>query len=273
MNIISSYLKEVAKYPLLNEDEERELFLRGKQGDVAAKEKFINSNLRLVIKIAKKYCGKAEVPFADLIQEGNYGLLKAYDKYEIDKGFKFSTYAVYWIKQSIILAIEKSRTVRIPKNVIDSLSCINKFCYEYKQKHTSDPSIAQIAAGTSLTESRIKLLLFCYAPNAISLESPLDEEEELTLGDIVPDTKVKDFLSLVEEEEKKKAIQKVLDTLSEKEKSVIIYRFGFNDSEPKTLLQTGELLGISKERVRQIENNALKKLRHPSRTKKLETYR
>lgn len=273
MDIISSYLKEVAEYPLLNEDEERELFLRGKQGDAAAREKFINSNLRLVIKIAKKYRGKAEVSFADLIQEGNYGLLKAYDKYEIDKGFKFSTYAVYWIKQSILLAIEKSRTVRIPKNVIDSLSYINKFCYEFKQQYATEPSIEQIAAKTGIAENRVRLLLFYYAPNSISLDSPLDDNEELTLGDTIPDARVKDFLSLAEEEEKREAVQKVLDTLNEKEKSVILYRFGFNNSEPKTLLQTGELLGISKERVRQIENSALKKLRHPSRTNKLEIYR
>lgn len=273
MDIVSSYLKSIAQYPLLSEEEERQLLSQAKGGNISAREQFINSNLRLVVKVAKSYIGKTDLPLPDLIQEGNYGLLKAYEKYELDKGFKFSTYAVYWIKQSILLSIEKNRAVRIPKNVIDSLTTINKYCYDFKQKYTKEPSLAQIAIGTKLSEKRVKLLLCFYAPNSISLDTPFEEDGELTLGDTIPDTRIDDFLLPVENEEKRQSIKKVLDTLTEKEKTVIMHRYGFFDSVPKTLAQTGDCMGVSKERVRQIEAEALKKLRHPSRAKRLEVYR
>ena len=270
-NSVKLYLKSIAKYPILTKEEELELAEKIYNGDSAAKQDLIHHNLRLVVSIAKHYMGRG-IPLLDLIQEGNLGLIKAVDKYDYKKGFKFSTYATYWIKQNISKAImDQSRNVRIPVHIIQAMSLIKKTERRLEQELRREPTEEEIAAAANLSLERVRDVM-TWIKDATSLDIVVGNEEDATLGSFVEDFSIAKNFNNAENFDRTETINKVLNTLSPREKDVIKRRFGLNNEKAETLEEVSQALKLSKERVRQIEDNALKKLRNPMRTNLLKDF-
>ncbi|MCS7093069.1 MAG: sigma-70 family RNA polymerase sigma factor [Patescibacteria group bacterium] len=268
---IKMYLKEIGKTPLLTFDEEIELAKRYEKGDLEAKEKLIKANLRLVVSIAKKYLGK-KLSFLDLIQEGNKGLIRGVEKYDWRRGFKFSTYATWWIRQAITRAIaDQSRTIRIPVHMVDQINRYYKVQRRLTQKLSREPKIKEIAKEMGISVEEVEnLIRISQQPR--SLSTPIGDDKEATLEQFVPDTNQPSLYDKVSQELLKDAIAKVLDSLSPREKKVLIMRFGLDDGRPKTLEEVGREFRVTRERIRQIEAKAIRKLKHPSRARKLRDF-
>lgn len=264
-NSVTIYMRQIHTIPLLSPEQELYLAKKIADGDADAKNKLIESNLRLVASIAKKYIGKSSLTFLDLIQEGNMGLVKAADKYDYTKGFKFSTYATYWVRQAISRAIaDQSRLIRTPVHVVEAMSKINKAKAILAQSLHREPTLEEIAKETDLTTEKVQLYLDSYR-NPISLDKPIGDDEDGDLTEIIPDLNTKTPEQVAKESMKKEAVMDLLDSLSDREKTVIIMRFGFDDGVGKTLEDIGAALGVTRERARQIEAKAMRKLRNPIR--------
>lgn len=270
-NSIKIYLKEIGKYPLLTREEENEIATAALNGDSEAKEKLVNHNLRLVVSIAKKYMGRG-LNLLDLIQEGNVGLIKAVEKFDVSKGFKFSTYATYWIKQSISYAIaDQTRNIRIPPHTIKLINSIQKVEQNFLQEKKRKPKQEEVADILNIDIKKIKNAYF-WIKDTTSLDIVIGDDEDVTIGTLIEDKSTEsDFLS-IEKKETSEVIENVLNTLSEREKTVIIKRFGLGEHKAETLDEIGKSLGLSKERIRQIENSALRKLRNPRRARILKEF-
>lgn len=261
-----AYIKAIGKIPLLSPEEEQRIGALVAQGDELARQKLIESNLRLVISIAKHYMNKtSKIPFIDLIQEGNMGLIKAVEKWDYSMGYKFSTYATWWIKQAISKAIlENSRAIRLPTHIIEKISRIARAQRELTQELHRDPIISEIAKKVDMPESTVKKMLE-IAKEPVSIDQSINEEEDATLGDLIADDTVDSPIDDIFKNEVNKTIENVLNTLNEREAEIIVLRYGLKDNRPRTLEEVGAKYSITKERVRQIEEKALAKLRHPVR--------
>ena len=268
---VKMYLKEIGEYPLLSKEEESKLAERAAKGSLKAREILINSNLRLVVYIAKKYEGRG-ISFLDMIQEGNLGLIKAVEKFDYTKGYKFSTYATYWIKQAISKAImEQGRNIRIPINVIERISAIHKIEKEYQQKFERDPSIKEVAAALKLDIKKVKEA-YDWMNDATSLDIAVGDDEDVTIGSFVEDESVKDSFAAIDNENQYSGLYEVLNTLTDNEKTVILRRFGIGFERAETLEEIGKSMKLSRERIRQIEADAMRKMRNPRRANLLKNY-
>lgn len=268
---VKVYLKEIGRVPLLSAEEEIELAEKITQGNKRAKSRLIEANLRLVVSIAKRYVGRG-MQFLDLIQEGNLGLIKAVDKFDHTKGFKFSTYATWWIRQSITRAIaDQARTIRIPVHMVETITKVKKASSQLLFKNGRDPSPEEISAELNLPIEKVREIMR-IAQDPVSLETPIGEEEDSHLGDFIPDDDAPapaDAASLILLKEK---LGEVLSTLTEREEKVLRLRFGLEDGRSRTLEEVGKEFDVTRERIRQIEAKALRKLRHPSRSKKVKDF-
>ena len=268
---VRMYLKEIGKVPLLTAEEERELAIRMQNGDEEAKNKLCESNLRLVVSIAKRYLNRG-LTFLDLIQEGNLGLIKAVDKFDYTKGFKFSTYATWWIRQAITRSIaDQARTIRIPVHMVETINKLIRIQRQLLQELGREPSAEEIAKEMGITVEKVREIKK-ISQDPVSLETPIGEEEDSHLGDFIPDDDVPAPVDAAAYSMLKEQLMEVLDTLSEREKKVLMLRFGLEDGRPRTLEEVGKEFNVTRERIRQIEAKALRKLRHPSRSKKLRDY-
>lgn len=268
---VKLYMKEAGSYALLTKEEEEKLARAFAAGDMFAREALVNHNLRLVISIAKHYMGRGLV-LLDLIQEGNCGLMRAVDKFEVEKGFRFSTYATFWIKQAISRAImEQSRNIRMPVYTIEMMSKVKKAERDLEQRFGREARIEEIAKYLDMKVEKVKEI-YSWMKDTTSLDIAVGEDDDTTIGSFVEDEVAADRFSSIEKEERTKAINTVLDTLNERERFVIERRFGIGVSRPRTLEEVGNELNISKERVRQIEAAALRKLRNPRRAKVLKEF-
>ena len=268
---VKVYLKEIGSFPLLSLDEEIELAEKILKGDAKAKKRLAEANLRLVVSIAKRYVGRGML-FLDLIQEGNLGLIKAVEKFDHTKGFKFSTYATWWIRQAITRAIaDQARTIRIPVHMVETINKVKKVQSRLLHKNGQEPSVEELAAELDMPQDKVREILK-VAQEPISLESPIGEEEDSHLGDFIPD-----YDAPVPEEAAthtllREQLNEVLATLTPREAKVLSLRFGIEDGRPRTLEEVGKEFNVTRERIRQIEAKALRKLRHPSRNKKLKDF-
>ena len=268
---VKIYLKEIGRVPLLSPDEETELAKRMAEGDSYAKKRLSEANLRLVVSIAKKYVGRG-MQFLDLIQEGNLGLLKAVEKFDYTKGFKFSTYATWWIRQAITHAIaDQARTIRIPVHMVETITKVKKVSSQLLHETGHDPSAEEIADKLEMPAERVREIMR-IAQDPVSLETPIGEEEDSHLGDFIPDDDAPapaDAASLMLLKEQ---LNEVLSTLTDREAKVLRLRFGLEDGRSRTLEEVGKEFDVTRERIRQIEAKALRKLRHPSRSKKVKDF-
>jgi len=268
---VKIYLKEIGSIPLLTVEEEISLAKRIERGDKIAMAKLIQANLRLVVSVAKKYT-KRGLHFLDLIQEGNQGLIRAVEKFKYKKGFKFSTYAIWWIRQAITRAIaDQARTIRIPVHMVETINKVRKVARILTQKLGREPGHEEIAEELAMTPDKVKGILKT-AMDPISLETPINGENDSSLGDFVEDKHVLEPVRSAYSNMLKEQIHDVLSTLTEREHKVINYRFGLEDGWQRTLEEVGQKFGVTRERIRQIEAKALRKLRHPSRAKKLKEF-
>lgn len=268
---VRMYLKEIGKVPLLSADEEIELAKKMEQGDVEAKKRLCEANLRLVVSIAKRYVGRGML-FLDLIQEGNLGLIKAVDKFDWRKGYKFSTYATWWIRQAITRSIaDQARTIRIPVHMVETINKLIRISRQLLQEYGREPSPEEIAREMDISEEKVREILK-IAQEPVSLETPIGEEEDSHLGDFIPDEDVPAPAEAAAFSMLKEQLVEVLDTLTEREQKVLKLRFGLEDGRARTLEEVGKRFDVTRERIRQIEAKALRKLRHPSRSKKLKDY-
>ena len=268
---VRMYLKEIGKVPLLTGEQERELAIRMEQGDEDAKKKLCESNLRLVVSIAKRYLNRG-LSFLDLIQEGNLGLIKAVDKFDYTKGYKFSTYATWWIRQAITRSIaDQARTIRIPVHMVETINKLIRISRQLLQELGREPTSEEIAKEMGITVEKVREIKK-ISQDPVSLETPIGEEEDSHLGDFIPDDDVPAPVEAAAYSMLKEQLMDVLDTLSEREKKVLMLRFGLEDGRPRTLEEVGKEFDVTRERIRQIEAKALRKLRHPSRSKKLRDY-
>lgn len=268
---VRMYLKEIGKVPLLTNEEEIELAKRMELGDESAKKRLAEANLRLVVSIAKRYVGRG-MQFLDLIQEGNLGLIKAVDKFDYRKGFKFSTYATWWIRQAITRSIaDQARTIRIPVHMVETINKLIRVSRQMVQELGREPDPEEIAAVMELPVERVREILK-ISQEPVSLETPIGEEEDSHLGDFIQD----DHMPVPAEEAAfvllKEQLVEVLSTLTEREQKVLRLRFGLDDGRARTLEEVGKEFNVTRERIRQIEAKALRKLRHPSRSRKLKDY-
>ena len=268
---VRMYLKEIGKVPLLSADEEIELAQRMEQGDEEAKKRLCEANLRLVVSIAKRYVGRGML-FLDLIQEGNLGLIKAVDKFDYRKGYKFSTYATWWIRQAITRSIaDQARTIRIPVHMVETINKLIRVSRQLLQTYGREPSPEEIAVEMGLSVDKVREIQK-IAQEPVSLETPIGEEEDSHLGDFIPDEDVPAPAEAAAFSMLKEQLVEVLDTLTEREQKVLKLRFGLEDGRARTLEEVGKEFDVTRERIRQIEAKALRKLRHPSRSKKLKDY-
>lgn len=265
------YLKEIGKVPLLTGDEEMVLARRMEKGDDSAKKELAEANLRLVVSIAKRYVGRG-MSFLDLIQEGNLGLIKAVEKFDYTKGFKFSTYATWWIRQAITRAIaDQARTIRIPVHMVETINKLIRVSRQLLQEFGREPTPAEIGKEMGFTEEKVREIQK-IAQDPVSLETPIGEEEDSHLGDFIPDEDAPAPAEAASYALLKEQLIEVLNTLTEREEKVLRLRFGLDDGRARTLEEVGKEFNVTRERIRQIEAKALRKLRHPSRSKKLKDY-
>ena len=268
---VRMYLKEIGKISLLTAEEEVEIAKRMEAGDESAKKELAEANLRLVVSIAKRYVGRG-MSFLDLIQEGNLGLMKAVDKFDYTKGFKFSTYATWWIRQAITRAIaDQARTIRIPVHMVETINKLVRVQRQLVQDLGRDPLPEEIAAEMNLDVDRVREIQK-IAQEPVSLETPIGEEEDSHLGDFIPDDEILSPQDAATFTLLKEQLNTVLETLTEREKKVLTLRFGLEDGRARTLEEVGKEFDVTRERIRQIEAKALRKLRHTSRSKKLKDY-
>ena len=268
---VKMYLKDIGRVPLLSADEEVDLARRMQENDSAAKKRLSEANLRLVVSIAKRYVGRGML-FLDLIQEGNLGLMKAVEKFDYQKGFKFSTYATWWIRQSITRAIaDQARTIRIPVHMVETINKLTRIQRVLLQELGREPTPAEIAEKLGVTEERVREIQK-IAQDPVSLETPIGEEEDSHLGDFIEDEKTMTPSESVAFTMLKEQLLGVLDTLTPREEKVLRLRYGLDDGKPRTLEEVGREFNVTRERIRQIEAKALRKLRHPSRSKKLKDF-
>ncbi|BCS81777.1 RNA polymerase sigma factor RpoD [Anaerocellum diazotrophicum] len=268
---VRMYLKEIGKIPLLTPEEEIELAKRIEQGDEEAKKRLAEANLRLVVSIAKRYVGRGML-FLDLIQEGNLGLLKAVEKFDYRKGYKFSTYATWWIRQAITRAIaDQARTIRIPVHMVETINKLVRVSRQLLQEKGREPTPEEIAKEMNMPVEKVREILK-IAQEPVSLETPIGEEEDSHLGDFIPDDDALAPSEAAAYSMLKEQLLEVLDSLNEREKKVLKLRFGLEDGRARTLEEVGKEFNVTRERIRQIEAKALRKLRHPSRSKKLKDF-
>ncbi len=268
---VRMYLKEIGKVSLLSGDEEIELAKRMELGDEEAKGRLCEANLRLVVSIAKRYVGRGML-FLDLIQEGNLGLIKAVDKFDWRKGYKFSTYATWWIRQAITRSIaDQARTIRIPVHMVETINKLIRISRQLLQEFGREPTPEEIAEEMDISVEKVREILK-IAQEPVSLETPIGEEEDSHLGDFIPDEDVPAPAEAAAFSMLKEQLIEVLDTLTEREQKVLKLRFGLEDGRARTLEEVGKRFDVTRERIRQIEAKALRKLRHPSRSKKLKDY-
>ena len=268
---VRMYLKEIGNIALLTQEEEIAIAKRMEEGSEEAKAELAEANLRLVVSIAKRYMGRG-MPFLDLIQEGNLGLMKAVEKFEYKKGFKFSTYATWWIRQAITRAIaDQARTIRIPVHMVETINKLVRVQRQLVQDLGRDPLPEEIAAEMNLDVERVREIQK-IAQEPVSLETPIGEEEDSHLGDFIPDDEILSPQDAATFTLLKEQLNTVLETLTEREKKVLTLRFGLDDGRARTLEEVGKEFDVTRERIRQIEAKALRKLRHPSRSKKLKDY-
>ena len=268
---VRMYLKEIGKIPLLKPHEEVELARRMHEGDELAKQRLVEANLRLVVSIAKRYVGRGML-FLDLIQEGNLGLIKAVEKFDYVKGFKFSTYATWWIRQAITRAIaDQARTIRIPVHMVETINKLIRVSRQLLQELGRDPKPEEIAKEMDMTEDKVREIMK-IAQDPVSLETPIGEEEDSHLGDFIPDDDAPAPAEAAAYSLLKEQIEDVLGSLNEREQKVLKLRFGLEDGRARTLEEVGKEFDVTRERIRQIEAKALRKLRHPSRSRKLRDY-
>ena len=268
---VRMYLKEIGRVPLLNADRERELAKLMAEGDAEAKKQLVEANLRLVVSIAKRYVGKGMF-FLDLIQEGNLGLMKAVEKFDHDRGHKFSTYATWWIRQAITRAIaDQARTIRIPVHMVETIHKVSKASRELVQDLGREPSAEEIAVKLGMSTERVREIMK-VAQDPVSLETPIGEEEDSHLGDFIPDDDSPAPAEAATRTLLREQLIEVRHTLTTREAQVLTLRFGLEDGRQRTLEEVGKVFNITRERIRQIEAKALRKLRHPSRSKRLKDY-
>jgi len=268
---VRMYLKEIGKVPLLTADEEIELAKRMEKGDQAAKKRLAEANLRLVVSIAKRYVGRGML-FLDLIQEGNLGLIKAVEKFDYNKGFKFSTYATWWIRQAITRAIaDQARTIRIPVHMVETINKLIRVSRQLLQELGREPTPEEIAKEMNMSVDKVREIMK-ISQEPVSLETPIGEEEDSHLGDFIPDDDAQAPAEAAAFTLLKEQLIDVLDTLTPREEKVLRLRFGLDDGRARTLEEVGKEFHVTRERIRQIEAKALRKLRHPSRSKKLKDY-
>lgn len=268
---VRMYLKEIGKVPLLSAEEEIELAERMAQGDTAAKKRLSEANLRLVVSIAKRYVGRGML-FLDLIQEGNLGLIKAVEKFDYTKGFKFSTYATWWIRQAITRAIaDQARTIRIPVHMVETINRLMRVSRVLLQELGRDPHVDEIAKAMNMSEDRVREIMK-IAQEPVSLEKPIGEEEDSILGDFLQDKEAPSPSEVASFQLLKEQLMDVLNSLTPREAKVLKLRFGLEDGRARTLEEVGKEFNVTRERIRQIEAKALRKLRHPSRSKRLKDF-
>lgn len=268
---VRMYLKEIGRVPLLSADDEIELAIRIENGDEEAKRRLAEANLRLVVSIAKRYVGRGML-FLDLIQEGNMGLIKAVEKFDHQKGFKFSTYATWWIRQAITRAIaDQARTIRIPVHMVETINKLIRVSRQLLQELGREPTPEEIAVEMELSTEKVREIMK-IAQEPVSLETPIGEEDDSHLGDFIEDQEALAPADAAAYELLKEQLEDVLDTLTEREENVLRLRFGLDDGRTRTLEEVGKVFGVTRERIRQIEAKALRKLRHPSRSKRLKDF-
>ena len=268
---VKVYLKEIGRVPLLSAEEEVELAIRMSEGDVAAKKRLSEANLRLVVSIAKRYVGRG-MQFLDLIQEGNLGLIKAVEKFDHTKGFKFSTYATWWIRQAITRAIaDQARTIRIPVHMVETINKVKKVNSQLLHENGHEPTNEQIAEKLEMPVEKVREIMR-VAQEPVSLETPIGGEKDSHLGDFIPDEDAPAPSDVASHTMLKEQLAEVLSTLTPREEKVLRLRFGLEDGRSRTLEEVGKEFNVTRERIRQIEAKALRKLRHPSRSKKLKDF-
>lgn len=268
---VKMYLKDIGRVPLLSADDEIDLARRMQEGDEEAKKKLSEANLRLVVSIAKRYVGRGML-FLDLIQEGNLGLMKAVEKFDYQKGFKFSTYATWWIRQAITRAIaDQARTIRIPVHMVETINKLTRVSRILLQKYGREPTPAEIAKEMNISEERVREIQK-IAQDPVSLETPIGEEEDSHLGDFIEDETTTTPSDSVSTTMLKETLLTVLNSLTPREEKVLRLRYGVDDGRPRTLEEVGKEFNVTRERIRQIEAKALRKLRHPSRSKHLKDF-
>ena len=268
---VKMYLKDIGQVPLLTKEEEKDLAQKMTNGDQRAKERLSEANLRLVVSIAKRYVGRG-MQFLDLIQEGNLGLMKAVEKFDYTKGFKFSTYATWWIRQAITRAIaDQARTIRIPVHMVETINKQMRVSRQLLQIYGREPTPEEIASAMGTTEERVREIQK-IAQDPVSLETPIGEEEDSHLGDFIEDYNATSPSDMAETNMLKEHLVQVLSTLTPREEKVLRLRYSIDDSHPRTLEEVGKEFNVTRERIRQIEAKALRKLRHPNRTKRLKDF-
>ena len=267
VNSVQLYFQQINKIPLLTQEEEVFLAKRSLTGDTEASKRLVEANLRLVVSIAKHY-HSSTLSFMDLVQEGNIGLCKAAEKFDYTKGYRFSTYATWWVRQTITRALaDQDRVIRIPTNLVEYHNKMSKIIAQYQTEYGTNPSVEELMEETGWTKERVSTLLDLTMSTA-SLETPVGDEEDATMGDLIPDNTYNPVAEAMREADQQ-VILSVLNTLTEKERDVMTLRFGIGTDNPLTLEEVGEKYNVTRERIRQIENRALKKLRHPSRSRVL----
>lgn len=268
---VKVYLKEIGRVPLLSAEDEIDLATRMNHGDIEAKKRLSEANLRLVVSIAKRYVGRG-MQFLDLIQEGNLGLIKAVEKFDYTKGFKFSTYATWWIRQAITRAIaDQARTIRIPVHMVETINKVKKISSQLLHKNGHEPSAEEVADMLDMPVDKVREIIRA-AQEPVSLETPIGEEEDSHLGDFIPDDDAPAPADAASHTLLKEQLSEVLSTLTDREEKVLRLRFGLEDGRSRTLEEVGKVFDVTRERIRQIEAKALRKLRHPSRSKKLKDF-
>ena len=268
---VKAYLKEIGQVPLLSAEEEQTLASAARAGDADARRRLSEANLRLVVSVAKRYAGRG-LPFLDLIQEGNLGLIRAVEKFDYTKGFKFSTYATWWIRQAITRAIaDQARTIRIPVHMVETINKLIRVQRQLLQDLGRDPTPEEIGAEMGMSPDRVREIQK-ISQEPVSLETPIGEEEDSQLGDFIEDSTAVAPPEAASDSMLREQLDQVLDSLADRERKVIKFRFGLEDGHPRTLEEVGREFGVTRERIRQIESKTLAKLRHPSRSGRLKDY-